>query len=1235
MIQNAADASAKKVTIKFDTLPSTSVPWPSDGDQTAQMKHVISHHTIRRVIISNNGVPFSDKDWARLKRIADGNPDETKIGAFGVGFYSVFDACEEPFVSSGGQAMAFYWKGNGLFTRRLRLDSEPNPETTFVLDYRDDSTPVPSLMELCRFLSTSLTFVGLENIDLWLDDWNLLHLTKNVAPSVNLPIPRDISTKSSQGLMKVLHVTREVARVDAWWMRIVEWNPNASSFSLEQLKETTGSLRTFFSKLTGQGGSENPKTEKSERDNEAGHMDKVLKACVFLHISTASVEASVSRTLTSELERATRKPPPKRTKVAVLTPSYDADLASKGSSSSEILTSILPSKSGRVFIGFPTHQTTGLNAHVSAPSVIPTVERESIDLNTRYISTWNFEMIRTAGIVCRIAWSAEMSCIKSKILAKRSPEKSPKIRLDDIKDALPEAVHIANQFTFRESTPSSILGQTIEDAFWMCNKEPSIELLSTCGVIPSHQMRIAPKELSFMESIPSLPDIVSAKASDFVKKLVEFGILTEITVSDIKRELERSTLYPKQVNEFLTWLSKKSLSGELDVSSVQSLLRAAVANDGSEDNADASPTRLLVFADIQGFLNPQIIPTDLPVPPSVIPFKYTKSLSRQELEALGWAELRIVPWIRWIVSNAGNRTALPPEQDITQSPSFSARILPVLSKQYDGLSQSSKQTVIELLQLRSVIPTRLGMRRPTETYFPSVKLFDDLPVVHGVSNVKEKFLAALGVRKTVELNVIFERLLSTTQQSGASSKGQMRWSHVDLVKYLASVRDDIPKNDIEKLKNARICAVEGSDDDKATNGKLYKISDLFEPKESLKSLGFPVIEWPGKYDVTSTEGKFLSALGLKKYPSAESLIQLMADSSSKNHGLHGRAMSYFISQYYMNGYATFDASGVSIPFLPIQGSADFSTPSKCFTDEGATLFGFKILQRNFHSDATKLGVRQHPPISDCLDVLIQRPPVTKRDAIVVFKYLAGRAADLRSSDVERTGKSLIVPIKTNSVQEKGPVTRFVAPIQCYLGESEDYGDIFDFADFGGEANLFLLAVGSKREPTKIELAQMLVKEPARILSIFQGPEKYLKLLRVLSENLATLKRDKQLFQEMGRAPFLLASRDIPVGNKKQSTMKNAGDADSDSSEEEEEQNMKEWNLASARDVAVVDDFQSFNLFRENILVAPQEEVLETFYSALGASPLSSIVEELPRWGSMWSDQRTAVKLKKLISERSR
>ena len=91
----------------------------------------------KRLVVSNNGQPFTPADWSRLKSIADGNPDETKIGAFGVGFYSVFADCDEPFVVSGDRTMAFYWKGNMLSTKAAPVPAEHDTrDTIFMLEYR-------------------------------------------------------------------------------------------------------------------------------------------------------------------------------------------------------------------------------------------------------------------------------------------------------------------------------------------------------------------------------------------------------------------------------------------------------------------------------------------------------------------------------------------------------------------------------------------------------------------------------------------------------------------------------------------------------------------------------------------------------------------------------------------------------------------------------------------------------------------------------------------------------------------------------------------------------------------------------------------------------------------------------------------------------------------------------------------------------------------------------------------
>ena len=290
LLQNAADAGASKITIRFETLPSSTVPLPQDPNPSNLLKHAVQHHTLKRLVVTNNGQPFNENDWARLKRIAEGNPDETKIGAFGVGFYSTFADCEEPFISSGREAMAFFWKNNSLFTRRLQLpESETSTDTNFVLDYRDTSPPVPPLLPLAQFLANSLTFVGLENITLWLDQWNVVSLNKKTSPSLDLAIPRDVEPKTSEGCMKVTKVSKEVAQIDGSWMPIVGWKPTKKTQARAGDRDHTPSLRKFFSRLAGSSAAEESTVdlvsaqEKQARSFHDQGLGDSVPQCQFCH----------------------------------------------------------------------------------------------------------------------------------------------------------------------------------------------------------------------------------------------------------------------------------------------------------------------------------------------------------------------------------------------------------------------------------------------------------------------------------------------------------------------------------------------------------------------------------------------------------------------------------------------------------------------------------------------------------------------------------------------------------------------------------------------------------------------------------------------------------------------------------------------------------------------------------------------------------------------------------------
>ncbi|KAL1306383.1 hypothetical protein AAFC00_005092 [Neodothiora populina] len=1249
LIQNAADASAKKVVIKFETLPSPTIPVPSTADPSAQLRHVLLSHTLSRLLVSNDGEAFGENDWSRLKRIAEGNPDETKIGAFGVGFYSVFADCENPFVGSGDQTMAFYWKGNSLFTRRGRLPQGTSTgETCFVLDYRNTTSPVPNLLSICRFLSTSLTFVGLEKIELWLDQWNLATLHKTMAPSANVDIPSDINPKTKAGLMKIVGVDYQNAQIHASWMNVIGWTRVADhAQSLQQAADAappTQSLRSFFSRLTGSTNATGAAAKTAARAEEAAQraiaedLAGTSEATVFLRISTVNLQTYCSKTLAAELERATKKPPPKHTKIAILTSSYhetsQTTVSGSGSSKAgDIFASVLPTKNGRIFIGFPTAQTSGLLAHISAPSVIPTVERENIDLNARWVRDWNVEMLRVAGIACRVAYNGEMLELKASLERQMTKSGTKKVTKQDLATILPAAVHTFKQYTYQESTPSPQVGQIVEEAFWTCNQKASVTIVSTRGVLPSNEVRIASEELSFVDGIPVVPDEIVDGNALFLNKLKDFGLLSDITTQDIKKELEARALDEAQLSELLKWAARKLANESLDVSAISTMFDGTVATVDQQENK-TYPSPVLLLGAIDAFPNVTKIPIDLPVPPTTIPFRFIKGIPKNQLEAFGWTELQIVPWLRYLLEKDGS--GLPSEQSFTTSVPFALQVLPVLSKGWDALSQPSKNTVSEMLSTRTVIPTKLGLRKPSQAYFSSVKLFDDLPTVQGLQGVKEKFLGAIGVRKTVELSVVFERLMAkSTNENGVA---ESKWSHVDLIKYLVSVREDIPVEDMSKLQKTPVCPVEKPGEvGKPNGGKLFRINELYEPNQSMRDLQLPLLHWPEPLRKSSPEHRFLILLGLRTYPEVIDMVAIMAKAATNGDAkMYDMALRYYITNFHTNGYRRFPMGSVSTPFLPIQGQplTKLALPIECFANKRAAILGFNILREDLRDDAHLFGVEADPAIIVCADRLIRNPPKTKAEAKDMFGYFAGRLGEIGASGhlAEKLGESRIVPVLKRSpgdTVDKSDKVRLVTPRSCFLGDSNAYGDIFDFVDFGSEANSFLLKIGSKHEPSATELAGMLMREPGRLLNAL-GFEKYSSLLRRIADNIPALKADKTLWAGLQKSACLLAVKEIsaPTNGK-------AAAADDEYNEYDEDASIKEYHLMTPADIIIVDDYTSFRLFRDKLTYAPQEEALEKFYVSLGAPYLSQVVEDDQRMGPLLPDQSGAKSLQRLLNERCR
>ncbi|KAF9634005.1 hypothetical protein BFW01_g4900 [Lasiodiplodia theobromae] len=1243
LVQNAADAGATKATIRLETDPSTRVPLPQTQDPSVVLRHVVKNHTLRSLDVANNGKPFTDADWSRLRCIAEGNPDETKIGAFGVGFYSVFSECDEPFVISGNKTMAFFWKGNTLAVKSSTLPPEQASDSTrFILDYRKSSdkngdvtpSPVPDLFELSKFLTTSLTFLALQSIELYVDDFRILQLTKTTSAAAPTSIPSHIGRRSEKGLMEIREVMHQTANIKAEWTNVIAWDrkDHSQESVIEEAVPAVPSFKGFFARFNIGTASKREQEQKAAREKAEAEQRAVAEdvagisqATIALRINTVHINTKVPKILSSELLRATKKPPPQQTRLAILT----ADQTSLETSitdasgltverSSDLFASALPTKNGRVFIGFPTGQTTGYQCHIFAPSLIPTVERESIDLSNRHVSTWNEAMLEIAGIACRMAFDSGMTTIKETLSKELASAGSSKPTADHISKVIPDALRLLKQWTAREATPSGVVGRCVEEGFWRASKKT--DMLSTNGILPCQNVRVSMLKLGFLQDLPMVPEQLIEETRTFVEKMLSRRILYYLTVEDIVQRLENKPLSEEEMREFLKFTAQMSNSDTIDASDLKKLFNAAVLTDGST---------IIALGSITFYLNAAKYPPDLPFPDSVMPLKYTKDFTRAQLEGFGWEELPVEEWIRYLLEfnqrNGG--------KSLTKDAEFATLVLKVISKQWDQLRAHQRTAVVALLQPHTVMPTKNGMQTPQQTYHPNVKLFEDLPNLT-VPGLKPKFLEALGLRQTIDLDYVFTRLLATPNKS--ADDNQPKWSHMDLIEYLTDVRDSIPAKDRTVLAEKQIWPVEDYAGFRGDAKRSYKLQQIYEPSKDNKALGLPVIKWRAnaEYKSMDPKAKFLRELGLRKSPSWTEVIDMVLDSARTNDAQqYEKVMYHFLSNRAMWQNIP-PAALADKKILPVESSPFpfLVRPSECVTNSDASLFGYNILRRDIQPHAAVFGVSRDPPIDACARKLIRSPPSSKQEAALYFGYMAGRIADIQSQRhiAQELGSSPIVPLPGPQGSVK---VRHIPPQSCFVGESKEFGNILNFVDFGSIANAFLRTVGAKDQPTILELARMVVENPTKVLQELQAP-KYMDLLRQFAVEERELKSDKSVWGAFKTRPVLLAFKDEQqAGKAAEEKEKSLLDGDDDDIDDPTIQQV--LVSATASQIVIRDNVQYYGVFRHSLLVAPEDEVLEQFYMHLGAEKLSDRVNvEKIAGNPIPGGEHQATALKTLLIERT-
>jgi hypothetical protein len=305
----------------------------------------------------------------------------------------------------------------------------------------------------------------------------------------------------------------------------------------------------------------------------------------------------------------------------------------------------------------------------------------------------------------------------------------------------------------------------LEAAFFSSATTHPFSIISTVGVRHVSQVRLPdPQFEAFLKQLPVLPNEVLVEAKGMVAGLQARGLLKPILFEDVLNELRSRPLAEPEMIACLTWwLNLDQTGDDSNLLRIRTeLLNAAVLTTGTPGGSDE---RIIPLASISKIVNTKhvgaFIPADGPIPRFVLPLSVSKRFPSESLtKAFPWTELSMLDWLRHITNRAVTEADVT--YDLNRSAPWAERVLTMLSRAWPSMSKPTQGEVKDLLKDKTCIPTSHGLRVPDQSYFANVNLFPDLSIVTMpsglfVKGALEKVLQELGVRKHVELQIVFDR----------------------------------------------------------------------------------------------------------------------------------------------------------------------------------------------------------------------------------------------------------------------------------------------------------------------------------------------------------------------------------------------------------------------------------------------------------------------------------------------
>ncbi|CAF3536801.1 unnamed protein product [Rotaria socialis] len=1086
LIQNSDDAKATSFHFEITCEPlrplvtsaKTKITLPSkelaaQNESLLMSNTVLKFHNSRitQLRMVNNGIVFDETDWKRVASIAEGNTNVESVGQFGVGFFTVFSYCDEPIITSGNEYMAFVWRDDiSLTTYRCQLPIEQQSNQTSII----------------LKMKTEYILITEANTD---SSESRVKLAKNTT--------KGTTEKETVPSIDFNQLKTYCAKVLSFTKYINEISVKINGDMVFNVKKTKVLIPSAQGKAQFKKQSSVHSILNLNRFEESEQTFSITNgpSLTLRHIAVDAA-VTINEKLHSQIQHTMKKRLPSNIQIQILYASNDL-IASRRSQTppidtdpnAEILNSLIPLKfengrvtpSGLIFVGLGTHQTTGFGMHAFS-HLIPTIERENIDLQDAYISIWNTELLMSIGQIARLIYDRTMLT---------DFNKSQKL-IDDYEISL-------ISYSFQSSVPDGkaiIEGFFVlkNDVFLPTQQKPSDKCLT---LVPSTTAFLArSKRIHKFLSLPLIP--FQLVDSSFIRTLEKWALINIADRSIIEKKLLSSILSKDELIELIQWLFSEDVADKLYAKRI--LLIISFNDPCSHCN--------IKFGTIQ-YYDALNTPSMLPLPSNTLPRDITAVFSKDQLEnQLSLIPLKLIDLVNSYCKGDMSRLISDPKLN----PYF-------LSFVSTCLSQINKQQLTQIKQLLSkcvCIPTTKGMKIPRESFIPSELTSPELPVVllniiqtdtdnneqlsQDLENpVTLAFLKQIGCR-------MFNIHALDDNRVGSDRFPDLK----KLIRLLIKERDNMIEEDFSELKVKKIfrgTTLEGTEETK----QLYIPSELHFPSVAA-TLGWctlPIIDW---LDINpqSSEYAFLKEIGVQEMPDLQKVLERITQEHTEKQQKQTSNAQYEISltlkffaekfkQYYLKSWKK-DSHG-EYPFLPSYSPG--KTIDECnknnvilcaakhvFTAVNPLFPSLlpevvKLFQRHF--DILSLGIEGRPTLKQAFNAMMERKNdlLTEQSASRIFAYL--NTIELPNEAFKREiSQFCFIPLHDNS---NG--TKLVKPSEVFIRANVTSSKatianvdnfvsrgLIDYVDFGVDANAFLKNMGVCNYPRPSDLAGLLIQRQA-------------------------------------------------------------------------------------------------------------------------------------------------------------